>query len=67
VIIGLMVSGTSDIVEVVFMSLTAGTFTYISCSEVIIEEFSAPNQKLLKMFMFILGAVLISLLTVYLD
>lgn len=67
VFIGILVSGDSAIVEIVFMSLAAGTFTYISCSEVIVEEFSVPKFKAIKMFMFILGAVFITLLTVYLD
>lgn len=67
VVIGIIVSGESMIIEIIFMSLAAGTFTYISCSEVIIEEFSVPKLKMVKMLMFILGAVFITLLTVYLD
>jgi len=41
--------------EIVFSCLAAGTFLYISCSEVIIEEFSNPENKYLKLFFYLLG------------
>ena len=40
IIIGMFVEGSSKILELLFNSLAAGTFIYIGCSEVIIEEFS---------------------------
>ena len=42
VFIGIMLEDSSEIVEIIFMSLASGTFTYIACSEVIVEEFSIP-------------------------
>lgn len=58
--IGMAVTAGSEIIEIVFSSLAAGTFVYIACSEVIVEEFSTPSYKWLKMFAFILGAGLIT-------
>ena len=58
--IGWAVSEDSPMMEVVFASLAAGTFLYIACSEVIIEEFSMPNNKYIKLFVFLLGITLIS-------
>ena len=46
--------------EIVFGCLAAGTFLYIACSEVIIEEFSMPDQKYLKLFVFLIGIGIIS-------
>jgi len=46
--------------EIVFSSLAGGTFVYIACSEVIVEEFSVNEYKWIKMIVFILGAGLIT-------
>ena len=40
VIIGMILQDSSEMVEIVFSCLAGGTFLYIACSEVIIEEFS---------------------------
>ena len=42
VLMGWAFSSSSEIVEIVFNCFAAGTFVYIACSEVIVEEFSAP-------------------------
>jgi len=42
--------------------LAAGTFIYIACSEVIIEEFSMPDHKMLKLLFFLIGIALIACL-----
>ena len=60
--IGMIVSGSSEITEIVFASLAAGTFVYIACSEVIVEEFSTPNYKWVKLLMFFLGGTIITCL-----
>lgn len=55
---GLILSQTaSDLVEGIFLAMSTGTFIYISCSEVIIDEFSNPNNKYLKFIMFMLGGI----------
>lgn len=58
--IGMGVSGSSDLTDIIFSSLAGGTFVYIACSEVIVEEFSTPEFKWLKMCAFLLGAGLIT-------
>ena len=60
VIIGWAVAADSPMSEIVFGCLAAGTFLYIACSEVIIEEFSMPDQKYLKLFVFLIGIGIIS-------
>lgn len=60
VFIGMMVSGSSELTDIIFSSLAGGTFVYIACSEVIVEEFSTPDYKWVKMIFFILGAALIT-------
>eukprot|EP00345_Euplotes_harpa_P013210 CAMPEP_0168339656 /NCGR_PEP_ID=MMETSP0213-20121227/13590_1 /TAXON_ID=151035 /ORGANISM="Euplotes harpa, Strain FSP1.4" /LENGTH=90 /DNA_ID=CAMNT_0008345727 /DNA_START=201 /DNA_END=470 /DNA_ORIENTATION=- len=60
--IGMCVAGSSELTNIIFFSLTAGTFTYIACSEVIVEEFSTPEYKWFKMLFFLIGAgVILSL------
>jgi len=43
VLIGVFVSGADLLIKIVFLSFSVGTFTYISCSEVIVEEFAIPK------------------------
>ena len=44
-IIGYFLEGSSDIVEVVFMGLSAGTFIYVSCTEIITHEFELRHRQ----------------------
>jgi len=60
--LGIILKNTSDIIDVVFSSLAGGTFLYIACSEVIVEEFSLPGGRWIKLLVFILGATIILLL-----
>ena len=60
--IGILLQSSSDIVEIVFSCLAAGTFIYIACSEVIIEEFSLPDNKALKLVAFCFGIAAIACL-----
>ncbi|CAI2372605.1 unnamed protein product [Moneuplotes crassus] len=62
VLIGMIVATQSAIVDIIFSSLAAGTFVYIACSEVIVEEFSVPKYRWIKMFSFLIGASLIIVL-----
>ncbi|CAI2373214.1 unnamed protein product [Moneuplotes crassus] len=57
--IGMGIANSNAITEIIFSSLAAGTFVYIACSEVIVEEFSIPKYKWIKMLAFLLGAALI--------
>lgn len=60
--IGLILSTASELVSITFTSLAGGTFLYISCSEVIVEEFSLPGNRWIKFFAYVFGATVITLL-----
>lgn len=51
--------------ELVFTCIAAGTFLYISCSEVIIEEFSIPQYRCSKLIAYLLGIAIISALKLF--
>ena len=59
IIVGMILGAQSDIYEIIFSSMAAGTFLYIACSEVIVEEFSLPGYRWLKLFAFLCGSALI--------
>lgn len=65
IICGVVLSGISKIFEAIFLSISAGTFLYISASEVIIEEFSVSRYKIQKFFGFVTGAVFIGFFTIF--
>lgn len=60
VILGMIIGASSDMAEIVCSCLAAGTFVYISCSEVIVEEFSLSKYKYIKLFAYAIGVALIS-------
>ena len=60
--IGMAVINAGDIYDVIFSSIAAGSFLYIACSEVIVEEFSIPGNRYWKLLAFLLGATIITLL-----
>lgn len=58
IIFGLILSSTAnEIVEGIFLAMSTGTFIYISCSEVNVEEFANPDNKYFKFIMFMAGGV----------
>ena len=63
---GLILTTTaSDLVEGIFLAISVGTFIYISCSEVLVEEFENPNNKFIKFCMFMLGGIFIAGLSLW--
>ena len=57
IIIGMaLTSFSSDYIAGIFLSISVGTFIYISCSEVIIEEFSEKENRYIKFLCFLFGA-----------
>lgn len=58
--IGMALSDAGDLVDIIFSSLAGGSFVYIACSEVIVQEFSVPGDRWLKLLMFIIGAAIIT-------
>jgi len=64
IIIGILLSSQSKIVEAIFLALSTGTFLYVAASEVIVEEFAVTKYKYSKFICYILGGVLIGVLAV---
>jgi len=62
--IGLALSDLSDLVGIIFTSLAGGSFIYVSCSELIVEEFSLPGNRWWKLLAFLGGAIFIGILLV---
>ena len=60
VILGMIVSNSSEMAEIVCSCLAAGTFLYIACSEVIVEEFSIPDSRFMKLGFYLFGIAIIS-------
>jgi len=56
----LLTAQGSDMIELIFASLAAGSFVYIACSEVIVEEFSISSYRFIKLFFFIIGIAIIT-------
>jgi zinc transporter 1/2/3 len=71
VIIGMALSFlSSDILAGIFLSISVGTFIYIACSEIIIDEFADGKYKCYKYMFFLLGAAIVialSLVEVFSD
>lgn len=65
IILGMILQNTSEIVEIVFSCLAAGSFLYIACSEVIVEEFLVPDNKFIKLVFFLIGIAIIASLNVF--
>jgi zinc transporter ZupT len=59
ILIGVLLSSSNLFLESLFLSLSAGTFIYISASELIIEEFSVSKYKYEKFCFYLLGAFII--------
>jgi len=60
IILGIALGSAPPMVGIVFSCMAGGTFVYIACSEVIVEEFALPGHKWFKLLVFILGAGLIT-------
>lgn len=56
IVLGLILSQNSnDLVEGILLGISVGTFLYVACSEVLVEEFANKNNKYFKFILFILG------------
>ena len=58
-----LTSLSNNTVAGIFLSISVGTFIYIACSEVIVDEFSNPDKKYYKFLSFLLGAAIVFALT----
>ena len=66
ILFGMFLLESSALVEGFFLAVSAGTFLYISASEVIVEEFSITKYKYEKFILFLSGAIFAFLL-VYIE
>ena len=63
IVIGILASNAGVLVDVIFSSLAAGTFVYIGCTEIVVQEFSVPGGRFIKLLFFLLGALIITSLS----
>lgn len=59
ILFGILIANSSELIEAIFLGLSGGTFIYISCSEIIVEEFSVTKYKYTKFILFLTGAIFI--------
>jgi zinc transporter 1/2/3 len=57
--IGVLLSDSDPIVGVVLMSISAGTFIYVSCTEILQHEFERGLRQWLQFIFVVLGGALI--------
>lgn len=53
---------SSLLVDTIFMSVAGGTFVYVACSEIIVNEFSRGGHGCVKLLLVVAGIVVITLL-----
>ena len=55
---GMILRATANaIVEGIFLAISVGTFIYIACTEVLVEEFEHSDNKYLKFIAFMVGGI----------
>ena len=59
VAIGIGLGALGPIYDIIFSSLAAGTFLYIGCNEVIVQEFSIAGLRWWKLLAFLVGLSII--------
>lgn len=63
IITGMIFSKINTIVQGILLSLSSGTFFYVSCNELIVEEFEKNGNNIIKFLMFFGGATLVGALS----
>ena len=61
IIIGMIVSSENGILNVIFLSISGGTFLYVACSEIIVNEFARGNYRWAKVLFVSLGIASVAL------
>lgn len=54
-LIGVILNDANGIVKGILLAVSAGTFIFISATEIIVEEFSGPGKKGLKFLLYLFG------------
>ena len=63
VIIGMIFTDAGNLIKGIMLSISGGTFIYVSASEVIVEEFSLSKKTKIKFLWFLIGGLLTFILT----
>jgi len=58
--IGIVLTDQNEIVQAIFIGISAGTFIYIAASEIIVEEFALGEYKYMKYAALLLGIAFFS-------
>jgi zinc transporter 1/2/3 len=58
ILIGMYFSKSGFLIEGIMLSISSGTFLYVSTSEVIVEEFSSKGSKHIKFWCYLIGGFL---------
>jgi zinc transporter ZupT len=64
IISGMLLVKTSELVQGTFLAISAGTFLYVSASEVIVEEFAITKYRYQKYFLYLCGGILVAILSI---
>lgn len=64
IVMGTILSNVSTTIDAVFTSMAAGTFLYLSVSDIVPEEFSGGKKLTKKFSFFVLGILLMTLLLI---
>jgi zinc transporter ZupT len=64
IISGMLLVKTSELVQGTFLAISAGTFLYVSASEVIVEEFAITKYRYQKYFLYLCGGILVGILSI---
>ena len=62
ILIGMAISESNAVIDVVFLGLSGGTFIYVACSEIITAEFDKGSYQWAKMLLVLLGGTIIAIL-----
>lgn len=60
VALGMLLQGGNELAEIVVSSISGGTFLYIACSEILVEEFSKREMRYGKLAVFCVGIAMIT-------
>ncbi len=63
--LGLLLSGTSKLIEGLVLGVSTGTFIYVAASEVIVEEFAITKYRYSKFFLYLIGGIFVGGLAIF--
>ena len=58
--VGWLIAAEDNLIVMIFYSISAGTFLYISTIEVIVEEFNIARHKALKFLLYMLAIAFVT-------